>query len=95
MPCVWEAILPTLHICRPSVCVFPSRNCSIWALMDPAEPALEGWTGKEKRGLAHITAPQTIVSYSSSSSPKGILNNWQCYLRKHKRLKRNRGEAWL
>jgi hypothetical protein len=49
MACFWEAILPALHICHPSVCVFPNRNCSIWALMDPAEPALEEWTGKEKR----------------------------------------------
>lgn len=74
MPCVWEAILPALHICHPSVCVFPSRNCSIWALMDPAEPALEEWRGKEKRGLAHSanTAPQTIVSCSSSCFPEGI-----------------------
>lgn len=54
MPCVWEAILPALHICHPSVCVFLSGNCSVWALMDPAEPALEEWTGKEKRGLAHM-----------------------------------------
>lgn len=83
------AYLPSVCLCVPEQELF---SLGVNGSSRASSGRMDG-QGEERFGTH--TAPQTIVSYSSSSSPKGILNNWQYYLRKHEWLKRNRGEVWL